>query len=134
MFMPRDMRVVGTDIDLGRVKSYLGRAAELLAYAQSKIVVFGSGRARNVPVGFDRNRAEAQFIDSLHWSAEALQGSDTILVIEPLNRKESNLVNSIGEGVRFAKAVNFMSITNQNPFWGAPERNTETNRDEYFEG
>jgi hypothetical protein len=25
-----------------------------------------------------------------------------------------------------------MSITNQNPFWGAPERNTETNRDEYL--
>jgi sugar phosphate isomerase/epimerase len=106
MFLPRDMRVVGTDIDLDRVKSYLGRVSELLAYAQSKIVVFGSGRSRNVPVGFDRDRAEAQFIDSLHWSAEALQGSDTILVIEPLNRKESNLVNSIGEGVRFAKAVN----------------------------
>jgi hypothetical protein len=41
MFMPRDMRVVGADIDIRRVKSYLGRAAELLACAQSKIVVFG---------------------------------------------------------------------------------------------
>ena len=65
MFMPRDMRVVGADIDIRRVKSYLGRAAELLACAQSKIVVFGSGRARNVPDGFDREKAEAQFIDSL---------------------------------------------------------------------
>src|SRR5271166_4007443 len=94
------------DIDIRRVKSYLGRAAELLACAQSKIVVFGSGRARNVPDGFDREKAEAQFIDSLLWSADALKGSDTTLVIEPLNRKESNIVNSVGEGVRFAKAVN----------------------------
>ena len=72
--MPRDMRVVGADIDIRRVKSYLGRAAELLAYAQSKIVVFGSGRSRNVPDGFDREKAEAQFIDSLLWSADALKG------------------------------------------------------------
>jgi sugar phosphate isomerase/epimerase len=106
MFLPRDLRVVGTDIDVGRVKSYLGRAAELLAYAKSKIVVFGSGWSRNVPEGFARDKAEAQFIDLLHWSAEALQGSETTLVIEPLNRKESNIVNSVGEGARFAKAVN----------------------------
>jgi sugar phosphate isomerase/epimerase len=106
IFLPRDMRVVGPDIDIRRVKSYLGRAAELLAYAQSKIVVFGSGRSRNVPDGFDREKAEAQFIDSLLLSADALKGSDTTLVIEPLNRKESNIVNSVGEGVRFAKAVN----------------------------
>jgi sugar phosphate isomerase/epimerase len=105
-FLPRDLRVVGTDIDVGRIKSYLGRAAELLAYAQSKIIVFGSGWSRNVPDGFDREKAEAQFIELLHWSAEALKGSDTTLVIEPLNRKESNIVNSVGEGVRFAKAVN----------------------------
>jgi sugar phosphate isomerase/epimerase len=106
IFIPRDIRVVGTDIDVDRVKSYLGRAAELLAYAHAKIVVFGSGRARNVPEGFDRDKAEAQLIDSLRWSAEALQGSETTLAIEPLNRKESNIVNSVGEGVRFAKAVN----------------------------
>src|ERR1700722_4778927 len=106
LFLPRDMPVVGTEINVGRVKSYLGRAAELLAYAQSKIVVFGSGRARNIPEGFDRDKAEAQFIELLHWSAEALKGSDTTLVIEPLNRKESNIVNSVGEGARFAKAVN----------------------------
>jgi sugar phosphate isomerase/epimerase len=105
-FLPRDLRVVGTDIDVGRIKSYLGRAAELLAYAQSKIIVFGSGWSRNVPDGFDREKAKAQFIELLHWSAEALKGSDTTLVIEPLNRKESNIVNSVGEGARFAKAVN----------------------------
>ena len=32
LFLPRDMRVVGADVDLDRVKSYLGRAAELLAW------------------------------------------------------------------------------------------------------
>jgi len=110
IFLPREMRVVGADIDLDGVKSYLGRAAELLAHAQSKIVVFGSGRARNIPEGFDRDKAEAQFIDTLHWCAEALKGSETTLVIEPLNRKESNIVNSVAEGVRFAKAVNRREI------------------------
>jgi sugar phosphate isomerase/epimerase len=110
LFLPRDMRVVGADVEPDRVKSYLGRAAELLAQAKSKIAVFGSGRARNIPEGFDRDKAEAQFIDALYWCAEALKGSETTLVIEPLNRKESNIVNSIAEGVRFARAVNRREI------------------------
>ncbi len=106
VFMPRDMRVVGDTVDAQRVKAYLARAAEVLALAQAEVVVFGSGWARHVPDGFDRAKAEAQFIQALHWSADALVGTDSVLVIEPLNRKESNIVNSVADGVRFAKAVN----------------------------
>ena len=110
LFLPRDMCVVGDAIDAKRIKAYLAHAAEILALAQAEIVVFGSGRARNIPDGFDRAKAEAQFIEALHWSADALVGTDTTLVIEPLNRKEANIVNSVAEGVRFAKAVDRLEI------------------------
>lgn len=104
-YMPQDMRVVGDSIDAARVRGYLSRVAELCALAGARVIVFGSGWARNVPDGFERSRAEVQFTQALEWSADALAGTGTTLVIEPLNRKESNIVNSVAEGVRFAKLI-----------------------------
>lgn len=104
-FFARDIRVVGPEIDERRVKSYIARAAEICATAKSNVVVLGSGWARNVPEHWERSRAEDQFVETLSWCADALKGTGTTLVIEPLNRKESNLINSVDEGVRFAKRV-----------------------------
>lgn len=105
VFFPRDIRVVGPEVDVDRVHNYLARTAELLATAKAQVVVLGSGWARNVPDGWERSRAEGQWVQALSWCADALRGTGTVLVIEPLNRKESNLVNSVAEGVRFAKQV-----------------------------
>lgn len=104
-FLPQDLRVVGPEADIPRFKAYLARAAELLAHGGARIVVYGSGWARNVPESYERARGEAQFIESLRLSAGALAGTGTTLVIEPLNRSESNIANSIAEGVYFAEAV-----------------------------
>ena len=58
VFFPRDIRVVGPEVDVDRVHNYLARAAELLATAKAQVVVLGSGWARNVPDGWERSRAE----------------------------------------------------------------------------
>jgi sugar phosphate isomerase/epimerase len=105
VYLPRDMIVVGPDIDERRIALYLARGAELMALAGAGIVVFGSAWARNIPAGFERARGEAQFEHMLHASADALRGTGVTLVIEPLNRGESNIVNSIAEGRRFAEIV-----------------------------
>lgn len=105
VFFPKDIRIVGQDVDADRVRNYLARAAELLAAAKAQVVVLGSGWARNVPEGWERVRAEAQWLQALSWCADALNGTGTTLVIEPLNRRESNLVNSVADGVRFAQQV-----------------------------
>ncbi|MGI4794345.1 MAG: TIM barrel protein, partial [Janthinobacterium lividum] len=105
-FLPGDMRVVGPDADIPRFKVYLAHAAELLAHAAAQIVVYGSGWARNVPEGYERSRAEDEFAESLRLSADGLKGTGTTLVIEPLNRKESNIVNSVAEGAAFVRRVN----------------------------
>jgi hydroxypyruvate isomerase len=51
-------------------------------------------------------RAEDQFLQALSRCADALRGTGTTLVIEPLNRKESNLCNSVADGVRLARQLN----------------------------
>jgi sugar phosphate isomerase/epimerase len=89
-FLPQDMRVVGPDADLPRFKAYLSRATELLAHGGARVVVFGSGWARNIPSGWEPERGKEEMHEALRLSADALAGTGTTLVIEPLNRKESN--------------------------------------------
>jgi sugar phosphate isomerase/epimerase len=103
---PHDARIVGDAVDESRNRRYFDRVVALLTQAGAKVVVLGSGWTRNVPDGWDVARAEAQFLQTLSWCADALRGSGTTLVIEPLNRKESNLVNSVADGVRLAQALN----------------------------
>jgi sugar phosphate isomerase/epimerase len=123
MFLPRDMRVVGPETDTPRLRAYLGRAAELLSGAGAKVVVFGSGWARNIPDGWERARGEAQMLDALSLSADALRGTGTTLVIEPLNRKESNIVNSVAEGVAFARQIDRPEIRVLADFYHMDEEN-----------
>lgn len=104
-FLPRDLRVVGPDADIPRFKAWLARVAEILAVGKARIVVFGSGWARDIPEGWERARGEDQMREALRLSADALARTGTTLVIEPLNRAESNLINGLAEARAFAEAV-----------------------------
>ena len=106
VLFPRDFKVVGPSVDVHRIRNYLARAAELLADAQAHVIVFGSGWARNIPENWSRPRGEDQFLQTLSWCADALKGTGITLAIEPLNRKETNLVNSVEEGARYARQIN----------------------------
>ncbi len=105
-FFPRDMRIAGPELDCARLDAYLARAAEFMGELNSKVAVMGSAWARNVPDGFDRSRAEDQILSALDRCADRLKGTGVTLVIEPLYRKESNIINSVAEGVSFARRVN----------------------------
>jgi sugar phosphate isomerase/epimerase len=89
-FFPRGLRLVGKEIDADRVRNYLAAAAEMLHHARAKVVV----------------QAEDQFLRALSWCADALKDSGTLVAIEPLNRRESNFINSVTEGVHFAQRIN----------------------------
>jgi sugar phosphate isomerase/epimerase len=103
---PHDFRLVGSQVNDKRNRAYFDRVVTMLALAKSKVVVLGSGWTRNIPKGWTKDQTEEAFLDALTWCADALEGVGTTLVIEPLNTKESNLVNSVADGVRLAKKLN----------------------------
>ena len=72
----------------------------------ARAAVMGSAWARNVPDGFDRARAEDQIVAALDRIADHLAGTGVTCAIEPLYRQESNIINSVAEGVAFARKVN----------------------------
>ncbi|WP_233858295.1 sugar phosphate isomerase/epimerase family protein [Paraburkholderia sp. HD33-4] len=102
---PHDARIVGPEKDERRNRAYFDRVVELMTMARARIVVLGSGWTRNIPDGWSQAQAEDEFLKTLSWCADALHGTGATLVIEPLNRKESNLVNSVGDGARLAKLL-----------------------------
>ena len=105
-FFPQAMRIVGPDVDEAKLDNYLARAAEIMENVGAKAAVMGSAWARNVPDGFDRKRAEDQIVRALDRIADRLKGTGVTLAIEPLHRQESNIINSVAEGVAFARRVN----------------------------
>ena len=122
-FFPRGLRLVGKDIDADRVRNYLAAAAEVLHHARAKVVVLGSASSRHVPDGIDQVQAEDQFLRALSWCADALKGSGALVAIEPLNRRESNFINSVAKGVHFAQRINRPEIRVLADFYHMDEEN-----------
>lgn len=120
---PHDFRLVGPDKNEARNRAYFDRVVHVLDLAKSQIVVLGSGWTRNIPSGWTQEQAEDEFLSALSWCADALKGGETALVIEPLNTKESNLVNSVSDGVRLAKKLNRLEVRGLADFYHMDEEN-----------
>ncbi|GAB3956527.1 hypothetical protein GCM10028805_46670 [Spirosoma harenae] len=105
-FFPGKLKSVGPDIHheaiLQRADLALRRAKE----CGSKNIVFGSGGSRFIPDGFDRNTAKAQHISLCQKMAPIAEKYGVTLAVEPLNRGETNFINSLAEGVEIIQAVN----------------------------
>jgi sugar phosphate isomerase/epimerase len=110
VLLPRDLKVVGPDVDWPRVERYVARALARVEAVGARRVVFGSGGARAVPDGFGRGRAEDQLVAFLGLLADQAEPRGITVVIEPLNRKESNILNDVPEAVRLAQRVGRASI------------------------
>lgn len=106
LFLPGDLRIVGPEMDEERIRRYVDLVAKALHSVGAQIAVLGSGRSRNVPDDWERSRAEAQILWTLDRIADAFAGTGVTLAIEPLNRKESNIINSVAEGVEYARQIN----------------------------
>ncbi|MFN8440046.1 MAG: sugar phosphate isomerase/epimerase family protein [Caldilineaceae bacterium] len=123
LFLPRDLKIVGPNVDEGRMQNYVKRAIDRIEQIGATIAVIGSGGSRSVPEGFPRERAVEQIVHFLTLVADAADPGSVTIAIEPLNRKESNIINSVAEGVEFAKAVNRPSIRVLADFYHMDEEN-----------
>jgi sugar phosphate isomerase/epimerase len=102
-FFPKEIRLTGPDVDYKRVKKHvekaLGKAAELGA----KIVVFGSGPARTIPRGFSKGEATLQLIKICCIIDPVAAKNGITIAIEPLNKRECNIINSAFEAMQLSK-------------------------------
>lgn len=123
LFLPRDLKIVGPEVDEERMNRYAKRAVARVRQIGATRAVFGSGGSRNIPDGFSRDEAVKQIVHFLNVVADEADGSELVIAIEPLNRQESNIINSVAEGVEIARQVNRSSIRVLADFYHMDEEN-----------
>jgi sugar phosphate isomerase/epimerase len=109
-FLPADMKCVGPEANHEAILAYAKIAFDRASQVGSKIIVFGSGRARRVPEGFSHEQATEQFIQLLKKMGPIAAEYHIIIAIEPLNKNECNLVNTVQQAVETARKVDHPNI------------------------
>ncbi len=109
-FFPARIRLTGENTDKAAISEYTEAALDRAAQLGAKTVVFGSSGAKNVPGGFPHEKAWTQLVFLLRNIDEAAGKHGITVAIEPLNRLESNIINTAEEGLRLAQDVNRANI------------------------
>jgi len=107
---PAEIKTTGPDADAGALDAYVAVTMKRAARFGMKVIVYGSGGSRRVPEGFDRRRAADQIVDHLRrWGAIA-RDFGIVLVLEPLNREECNIVNTVAEGAELVRRADHPAV------------------------
>lgn len=118
--VPGSLRITGPSVDFDALRAYMTNVLERAAQTETRMLVFGSGGARNVPDGFDRAKAREQIVAFVRMSAEIAEQHDVTIVVEPLNKGECNIINSVAEGMDYVREVNhpyFKCLVDSYHFW-----------------
>jgi len=109
--LPGDLKVTGPAVDLLKIKAYMARACKRCRETASSVLVFGSGAARSIPDGWPRDKAEEQFVEVMRLMAPLAREAGITISLEPLNRRESNILNSVAEGLDYLRRARVAGIT-----------------------
>jgi D-psicose/D-tagatose/L-ribulose 3-epimerase len=101
VLVPAQVPLVGPQRDSEQIRSYLRRTFGRMRQIGGEVVVLGSGGARRIPDGYDRAQGLNELADSLSIAGEEALKAGIILVLEHLNKKETNVFNSVAEGQAF---------------------------------
>ncbi len=110
VLVPGTLKITGPEVNFEALTSYMANVTRRAGKVGVKTLVFGSGAARNVPEGFNRARAVEQIVAFLKMAGPLAHSSGVTIVIEPLNRGECNIINSVGEGMTYVKWVDHPGI------------------------
>jgi len=105
-FIPGSLKSVGPDAVHPKILKFMETAFRRAQKAGVEYIVFGSGGSRAVPEGFSKDEALRQFTDLCSKMAPIAGKYNVVVVLEPLNKKECNLINSVVEGGVIVEEVN----------------------------
>ncbi len=108
--LPPDLKVTGPVTDAARLARYADTAFARARAVGMTTIVFGSAGARMMPEGWASARGFEQYVDALKLLAPIAQKHGIMIVVEPLNRGECNLVNTIDEGAEAVRRCGHPSV------------------------
>ncbi len=106
VLLPPALKVSGPDLDYARLDRYAHTVFRRAKEIGMTLIVFGSAGARMVPEGFSSATAFEQYVDILKQFGPLAEENGVTIVVEPLNRGECNLVNTVLEGAEAVRRAN----------------------------
>lgn len=103
--LPGTIKVVGDEVNAQEIHDYLDKAFPRARRLGCKVVVFGSGRSRAVPEGYDTAKAWRQVSNYLRMAERHAQENDIVIAIEPLRAGECNIMNFVSEATLMASLI-----------------------------
>lgn len=109
-FIPGHLKVTGPDVSMDKLTRYVENACGRALRAGMETIVFGSGGARAIPEGFSRFEAHKQLVEFGKMAAHIAGKCELTIVVEPLNKKECNVLTAVGECADYVREVNHHSF------------------------
>lgn len=109
-FIPANHRLTGPDIDLQGALDYAGEAMRRCSALGAQVIVLGSGGARRLENDWEPTRGLDQFETFCRELGPRAAEHNVTIAIEPLNKSEDNLVNSVAAGAAIVDAVDHPNI------------------------
>lgn len=109
-FIPGRLKSTGPETHHTQILQYAETAFQRARLAGIRIIVFGSSGSRNYPEGFSHEKAMEQFTTLLTHMAPLAEAHGVVVVIEPLRKEESNLINRLDEALELVIRVNHPHI------------------------
>ena len=90
--------------------SYAEKAFKRMNKLGIETAVFGSGKYRKITFEFMRKKRMAILTDYLRTIGDFAYENGVTITIEPLNRKETNVFNTVGETCEFVRELNHPAV------------------------
>ncbi len=111
-FVPAHIKLVGKECNVDDVENYVQTTLKNCNELGGNIMVFGSADARFCPDGYDRQKAKKDIIRFLKLTNNIIDKNNYKLkiAIEPLNKKESNTINTLLEAKEIVDLVGSKNV------------------------
>lgn len=110
VLFPKELSLLGKNADWSKIEPYLKKAFARIKELGGKTVVFGSGKCRSFGKDISFAEAHRQLVDITRKIGMLAAEYGITVVIEPLNRSETNVINTVAEGAMLAADVNLVNV------------------------
>ncbi len=107
---PAHLHCTGPEANHELVLTWADTAFRRLKKVGGKFIVFGSASSRQLPAGWSKEKADAQFISLLKRFGPLAEAQGITVTIEQLRADECNYINRIGEGATLIRAAGHPNI------------------------
>ena len=92
------------------IRAYLDATFKIIHDLGGRVVVFGSGRARNIPVGTPFDKAWTRLVEVTRMIGAAAKPYGIKVAVEPLRFDETNIIHTLTEGAILAQAADMDNV------------------------